>query len=396
MNAPAVHPLLPTILRHETSAALVPSPEDAQGWDDLIASAAHQGLTLLLWRRIGQSDLSRRIPPVVLERLKAEAVHLASRNLLLADELGGILRAFETRQVPCIPIRGPALAEQLYGELTARPMGDLDLLVKQENLSEVGEILRGLGFTELDRRPGFARTFSYTLEFFKDRHGWVIVEPHWTIAYPPFTDRVKMEPVWDRCVKGRVVGIETRLLSSEDLFLHLCFHLIHRGEAAPLLWFYELDCLLRQGHGTLDWLQILESVVRTGQETLLTTILERLTRLFDSPIPDQAVFELKSRPMSRPGNASAGKLERRLTRMLAGDSRVDGLESFALLFAIKGMRRKLCYALALAFPSAEFMRLEYGCHDQRWLGLCYLTRLWFLLREGLRGIAGLCAISRRP
>ena len=296
----------------------------------------------------------------------------------------------------CVPLRGPALADLLYGDATARPMGDLDLLVHKEDLQGVAVILKELGFQEMDRRPGFAQAFSYTLEFFKDGHSWVIVEPHWTIAYPPFADRVDMDMVWKRCVRGQVVGVDTWLLDRTDLLVHLCLHLIHRGDSAPLLWFYELDRLLRQEKTALDWAQVLLVARQAGLGLFLAEALGKVKSLFDSPIPDEVLSQLRAQFTACPARAVGTSVESRMVRLLAGGSRVDGVESFALLFTIKGLRAKARYALALLFPSSQFMLLHYGLSSRKQLALCYLTRVVHLYWEGLKGVGGLLVSSRTP
>jgi len=247
----------------------------------------------------------------------------------------------------------------------------------------VAAILQRLGYREIDRRPGFAQAFCHTLEFFKDRHGWIIVEPHWTIAYPPFVDRVDMEGVWRRCSRGRVVGVDTWLLAPEDLLLHLCLHLVHRGGTAPLLWSYEIDRLVRQEEAALDWHRLVVTAREAGLESLLSRTLGKVRALLATPLPDRILDQL--------ANAPAPFLEGRLVGLLAGGSSVDGKESLALLFTLKGFRAKLKYALALLFPSPEFMRVEYGLTSETQLGVAYLRRFRFLVWEGCRGIVRLIA-----
>src|SRR5439155_1490518 len=82
--------------------------------------------------------------------------------------------------IACAPLRGAALAERLYDHASARPAGDIDLLVRKTDLDAVEATLAALGFSAIDRRPGFAREFSYTLELARDAHGGVVVEPPWT------------------------------------------------------------------------------------------------------------------------------------------------------------------------------------------------------------------------
>jgi hypothetical protein len=371
MIVPSAHPFLISLLRAGDRDACMPSASDAQTWELIARDAAAQGLTSLLYRWLKTSGTN--IPPPVMDRIKTSSFRLAARNLALIQEAASILQSFERRRIPCAPVRGPVLAELLHGESTARPMGDLDFLVRKEDLDEVADTLAGLGFQERDRRPGFARTYSNSLEFLKERHGWVIVEPHWTLAYPPFADRIDMHAVWTRCRRGQALS---------DLLLHLCLHLIHRGDSAPLLWLYELDVLIRQGD--IAWPRIIETVKEAGLGLFVSEVLARLEEVLDSPVPDQVFAQLRA---DRPR-------EDRLLHLLAGESRADGKESLALLFMIQGLRPKVRYMAALLFPSVEFMRLNYGLSNWSHIGLYYVTRITRFAWEAMKGIGGM--LRRHP
>lgn len=378
MTAMAVHPFLIGLLRGAEPEGLLPLARTPTDWEEIVRDAAANGLTPLLYRWLKQSDMERRLPVSAASRLEGQCFGLAARTLLLSAELGCILRALEEQEVVCAPLRGLALAERLYGDITARPMGDLDVLVHKEDLARVAATLRELGFQEMDRRPGFARAFSYTLEFFKDRHGCIVVEPHWTIAYPPFVDRLDMEKVWRRCTRRRVVGVESWDLGPEDLLLHLCLHLAHRDGTAPLLWFYEVDRLVRQEQEALDWSRLSSLAYGASVQPLLSQALGTVRALLGTPIPDGIL----DRPTPDPGTSREG----RLARLVGEASRVDGKESLALLFTLRGFRARLRYALALLFPTPEFMRIEYGLTHTGQLGWAYFRRVSHFSREGLKGV----------
>ncbi|MBI4611276.1 MAG: nucleotidyltransferase family protein [Candidatus Rokubacteria bacterium] len=370
-----VHPFLMGLLRGADPATLpAPTPAD---WEAIVSDAATHGFTPLLHRRLRGSEIGGQLPAGLAERLEAQAAGSAARNLILADELASILRAFDERKLACAPLRGLALAERLYGDITARPMGDIDLLVRKADLADVGGLLRSLGFAEMDRRPGFARAFSYTLKFFKDRHGWIIVEPHWTLTYPPFVDRLETDQLLARCLGGQVVGLQTRVLPADELLFHLCLHLTHRDGTAPLLWYYEIDQLLRREAALVDWSWFLSLAHQTRLEFLLGRVLGTVRALFATPMPDPLLDRLR---LERPRS-----LEGRLLRLLAQGSRVDGVESLGMLFALKGLRAKLRYALALLAPSPEFMLLQYGLTRRRQLGAAYARRVCGFGREAAKG-----------
>lgn len=392
MVSSSVHPFLMQLLQQPEREGRMRPVLNEEDWGRILSDADVHGLTSLLYQRLKQADPAYRPPASQWQELRDSAHRIAANNLSFLHEFSTILHACQDRGMDCIPLRGLALAEQLNGTLTTRPMNDLDFLVHRGALSLMAETLTALGYQEIDRRPGFARTFSYTLEFVKKGVGWPLVEPHWTIAYPPFADRVDMGAVWQRAVPGTVGGVDTLLLSRTDLLLHLCFHLLHKGEQAPLLWWYELALVIRQEPDALDWTQVLHIAGQSGQGELLAGLLSKLHALFGSPIPAPIFAQLKAPSES----ASRNFLHRRLTSLLRGDSGVDGRESLAHLLTMKGFQAKWRYACGILFPSSEFMRAHYGLSGRPWLGFRYMARLLYFLWEGGKGLVGLVAIRPTP
>jgi hypothetical protein len=382
MNVPSVHPALMALL---AGGSQPPLSLDHSMWDRLAGEAERHDLTSWLHRWSGNHPSA--VPAPIRENLKARAAALAGRNLILADELAAILHALDRRGIRCAPLRGFALAHYLPDAPSVRPMGDLDLLVRREDYAGLREALTHLGYVETDRRPGFAEAYSYTLEFVKDRHGWITVEPHWTLAYPPFMDSIDMAGVWKRCRRGTVAGIETWLLSPEDLLVNLCWHLQHKGVEAPLLWWHELDQLLRRCAPDIDWSLVTAAIGPGAQAGLLAEVLAALMDEFHSPIPSQAMAALER---SAPPRAHRG------IRLFTGPLDVDGAESLAQFLAIRGFGARSAYAWSLLFPSREFMMRHYQPASPLQLCLRYAGRVLACAWEGLKGLVNLCLPARRP
>ena len=370
MKLQAIHPLLVRLLAEHPDAVL-PHPTFTE-WQQILDQASMHGL--MFWLQ----SLSW-LPAPLQERLRRECLNLTARNLALAGELRTLLRAFRDQRIPCLPLRGLALAEWLYGGVPPRPMGDIDLLVRKEDLHRVQALFRELGFNEMDRRPGFAPDFSYTLKFFVERSLMVIVEPHWTIAYPPFADRLDMEAVWSRCVPARVVGEETLSLGREDHLVHLCLHLSHRDDA-PFLWLYELDRYIRQESDAMRWDLVLSVSCEVGVERLVGRALNEAVTKFGAPVPADVIDALDGRSgQTRP-----------LAQRLVETSKVDGVESLATFFAVKGLGAKFRYARALLFPAPAFMMLQYGLTHHRQLATTYARRLCWFSWQAAKGLAHVC------
>lgn len=212
-----------------------------------------------------------------------ERVRRVARHLALSDALRAMLLAFTQQGIRCAPLRGLALAQQLYRDPSLRPMGDIDLLVRKRDLPAVTMILKEMGYRVCDRRPGFAQEFSYTLEFFKTEPVPIIVEPHWTIAYPPFVERLDMDAVWRRCVPGRACGVETLVLSPEDALLNLCLHLLHHGDQVAPWRVDEVDAYVRRPPRGLTWPRLVETARQAGVGRLAAAALERTQRQCVTP-----------------------------------------------------------------------------------------------------------------
>jgi hypothetical protein len=376
-----VHPMLLALLRGESGeslARLAPAPDE---WSALLEAAEHHALTPLLHRALVSTGAADTLPPPARDALAERAAGVAARNLLFADELNEILTLAAQRSLCVAPLRGLALGERLHGDASLRPMGDLDLLVRKHELDAMTVLLRERGYEEIDRRPGFARAFSYTLEFAKHRHGWMIVEPHWTIAYPPFGERVAMDRVWRRCQRGAVAGVETWRLASADLLLHLCLHATHKGAHAPLLWLYEIDRLVRRESAALDWLTFVAEAEAAAMTTLIAPVINIVCNLLYTPVPP-GVRDTLGRP---PAQAR----DRWLARLAAPESRADGRESLAALFALPTFGQRARYVGSLLFPSRRFMAIEYGSVGRGALLAAYARRVRFISSHAVKGLARL-------
>ena len=376
LTLPSVHPFLTTLLMGGQPEREQLTTLPHHSWKTIIEEAIAQRIAAILFRWLNNFNHQHLIPIHLLNLLKQQMVRQAAWNLLLTKELGRILAACQQRGIACIPIRGPVFAAQLYGDGSMRQMDDLDLFVHREDLSAIKEIFDQLGYAQHEQRTGFLEAFSYSLEFIHPQHG-VMIEPHWTLVYPPFVATAGMEPVWARTVRQRWMDMDTWTLSQADLALHLCLHLLHKGEHTPLLWYYELDMMIRQTRFPLDWTVFVHQAQAMGQAGLIADVLATLMQHFRSTIPDSILSRLLH--PSRPSPSIPPYPMR--DRMLAQSS-LKGREEFALLCSLQGLRPKIQYAYALLFPSPQYMAQRYGLSSPMGLISSYINRACHLFWEG--------------
>ncbi|MEP6958265.1 MAG: nucleotidyltransferase family protein [Nitrospirota bacterium] len=381
LTLPSVHPFLMTLLMEGQTEKVQLTVFPHHSWKTIIEEAIAQRVAAILFRWLNHADHQHLIPFPLWNLLKQQIVRQTAWNLLLTEQLEHILAACQQQGIACIPIRGPVLAEQLYGDASMRQMDDLDLLVNRKDLSAITEIFHQLDYCQHEQHQGFLEEFSYSLEFVHPGHG-TIIEPHWTLVYPPFVGTTDMAPIWARAVRRRFRDVDTWALSKADLLLHLCLHLLHKGAGSPLLWYHELDTLIRQEQSSLDWNTFAHQTERMGQTGLVAEILTTVIQHFHSPIPDQIMGRLL-----RPSLLSPSLVPHPIRERLLIQPSLNGREEFALLCSLQGLRPKIQYAYALLFPSPCYMVRRYGLSSPMGLISSYITRACRLCWEGSKWAA---------
>ncbi len=117
----------PTALQSASTLAL----QGGLDWDILLQVAHGEALAPLLYEIVRDQDL---VPSAIEQELRHAYHQNACRNTLLLDELGNVLRHLAVEGVKVILLKGAALAELVYGNIAVRPMSDLDLLIRLQDL----------------------------------------------------------------------------------------------------------------------------------------------------------------------------------------------------------------------------------------------------------------------
>ena len=171
------------------------------------------------------------------------------------------------------------------------------------------------------------------------------------------------------------------MLSIEDTLIHLCLHWLHHQKNAPLLWLYEINLLIRTQH--IRWMLVVDIASAAGIAALIGRVLGTVTELFQTPLPSLALHNLQE--------AALGD-DARITALLSQKPQVRGRERLALFLTLPGLRAKLRYAAGFLFPSAEFIREQYGITGKWRIGLTYLRRVAGLMWDGARGLLHLWTV----
>jgi len=154
------------------------------------------------------------LPDPILDDLSRAEQEMARSSFWWTSELRGILQAFAANALAVIPLKGPMLAERVYGGTNLRAMCDLDLLVEPQNFNAAGTLLEKLGFVP-KRNPD-----ELHLQFLR---GTTLVELHFDVVNP-MEFRFDTSAAWKRARRREFLGQPVWQFAASDELLLLCLH----------------------------------------------------------------------------------------------------------------------------------------------------------------------------
>ncbi len=289
-----------------------PSPEafeqlSADEWDHITITAIALGLAPLLHWRLVQANLTP--PPLAMAKLAVTRQAHAKRNEAIGQQLAELLAAFKQQKIEVMVLKGALLAATVYPEAALRPMNDIDLLFRPEDLPRVGPILESLGYggkhKEANKGPGITKHLSTycragnhgsTPNPYLSASGDRMVEPHGSLEESWFGLNVDITPgVWERAAPISLYGQPAYRLSTNDLLLHLtvhaAFHVIMG--ASVFVQLYDIGCVMKTWSVELNWSQVLTLALRAKVQPFVYAGLYWAGTLYQVAIPEAVLGGLE-------------------------------------------------------------------------------------------------------
>jgi hypothetical protein len=116
-----------------------------ENWDELLFLAEEHGMAPLLHQHL--KEIEAKIPESFQRGARFLCLRHKEKNRLLKASLQQILTLLDYESVPCIVLKGGALANTLYQEPGLRPMRDIDLFFSKEDVKLAYKLLQKHGFT---------------------------------------------------------------------------------------------------------------------------------------------------------------------------------------------------------------------------------------------------------
>jgi hypothetical protein len=366
-------------------------PDD---WRLLAATARREGVAPLLYYALNEVEWLADVPSDVRADLRHAYYATTAVNLLMYHELCRILTALHP--LPVVVLKGAALAATLYPSIGLRPMGDLDLLVSRERLTEAVACLKALGYVEPypEMAPGLNPLAGHHVELQGGRDTHLALELHWTFHWTIVGRKrdsipwfwTQTEPLIFPAPQSFVSPAPVLTFTPTAHLLYLCAHLmLQHGEArSGLRWFYDIYLLVEREGQRIQWDEV---VARAGEfhwAPAVYAALEGTRNRFRGSLAEEGDTWLPPGVLEALAGASGLKasqfVARRADRLR---TRATGVVTVASALS---PRARLRFLLAHAIPSPAYMRWRYRpC--PAWLWPFYYFYRWLdILREGLTSL----------
>ncbi|PAV31525.1 Renal dipeptidase [Virgibacillus profundi] len=323
-------------------------------WDTFIKLSLHHRLYPVIYLKLKQLK-EGIVPSFVMNYLSIQYKRNTLKMLKFSAITEQISRLLTDNQIPVILLKGPALAHQLYGDISHRTSGDLDFLVPIEKLEETEKLLVGQGYVKDEYIQTVLNDWKWRHHHFTYIHPQqnIKVEIHWRLNPGPGKEP-KFNELWKRKSRSKLTHFPVYLLGKEDLLLFLISHGARHGWSR-LRWLVDIKYLLVEKHLDLKRTLLMARIYHyhrsAGQGIYLAKSLfnlelvpemERLTKAPSAKkLAQQAVFYFENRIN------------------LHSDPVPEDVANYhkSHLFALRSMQQKIIFIISFLYPYPEDKQL---------------------------------------
>ena len=303
---------------------------EAVRWSVVLDLAEHHGVQPLLYRTL--SRIQDLVPDADMRRLARLHQTNLHRALLLARALIHIQFQLKQNNIESLPYKGIVLAESFYSDIALRQAGDIDLLIRAQDLLRVRDALRELGYAPQSSfsAPHLRASLKSGYEcVFDSPAGRNLLEVKWRILPRFYALDFDYESLFRRAVPVQVAGYAMKTPSPEDLFLILCVHAA-KHVWGRLIWLCDVARIMHLPQ--LNWTWIAAQSRDLGITRMVRVTLRLINRLLEIDIPPAAESNLSP-------DEQAGTLAREIEPHIASMTDYD-VESMAYFRLIGTLRER--------------------------------------------------------
>lgn len=348
-------------------------------WAQVAKTAVPNRMATLLKRVLIAREVWPTLPDAPRAEIEASAQRLQDNAALMGASLAEYLKRAHAHGLATVVLKGLSISNNVYGDPAMRPGGDIDILVRRDQIRPCIEILHAMGigpfWPNLMADPYYERHHLHYQRCTPDLKIWF--EPHWALDHPYTVLTIDYAAMLNRTQPGELLGQPVRDLALPDLLLSLAVHLVKhaiylphtftrpditRGILADGMLMYYLDIaeVVKQNLD-IDWDTVISLARETGTGEIFDSVLAVCRTLLDTPIPDRV---LEALPVHTTGAITRWAMNAVLDREIAQYLGEPPNKLWDILLVTNGafiLRPiRLLETAPYFFASSDFLQRKYG------------------------------------
>lgn len=292
VQALLINLLNPTRDREDT-AEVLPSLT-AEDWQLIQPYVESHSLANSVFARLRQQELLGLIPEENRVLMRENYLANAARNSFLLNSAQKAFAVLAARGIPVIGLKGLYLLENVFKDVGARAMNDLDILVQKQDIASALSALKSISCEPLSYFDSNAANLDIKHVPPMSLPDGTTIEIHWTLLEENEPFNINPESLWQRSVPARFADMDARALSTEDLLLHLCLHATYQHYLKlGLRGMFDLALVLQKEAERIDWDKLSRTARDWGVEKIAALSLALLQEIDWVQLPDKLPDGLK-------------------------------------------------------------------------------------------------------
>ena len=260
-------------------------------WEEFWMVSRIHSVTELLYSRIMALNIEQYFPDNVLERFREFLYPRASANSWLLQTGKEVTQRLLESGIETLALKGFFLQQAVYADDEIRPMNDVDLLVRREQIPAAIEILNEIGFRVLSHfDPAFENEDIKHVPPMQNEFGQTL-ELHWNLLEENEPFSIDMEQVWEHktCYSNRLWG-----LSLEHLIVHLAIHGTYQHYLRlGLRSLLDLNRVIKKFADEIKWEQVVTTTKDWNAEKSLWVSLKLTQKYLSLDLPEDVLLSLE-------------------------------------------------------------------------------------------------------
>lgn len=263
-------------------------------WNSLHELSLKSGLFPAFYKRLAELNLDG-IPRDFISLLQNLYFTNLKRNIYLEKQMLEITAFFQKNGITLMPLKGPFMARQIYGDLDMRRTScDLDFLVSWLQFKKAVSIFKNEGYYfPYQKDPDRHYIFRREVPLCKNKKDSVRLELHWDLLN--IFSVTHIEEFWNSAEGVDYNGIKIPAPSSEDLLLYLIFKSVFELDTyiIDIKYLFDINSLILRRGDRINWKILTAKIRRFGFGLHAAYALGYSIDFFGTDIPKSFLDQFK-------------------------------------------------------------------------------------------------------